>query len=709
MLNRIMLIAMAVAVVCFAGTPSFNEVIQVAQTHAEIEGGGAVAVVVPLDSDDGTIAFIALFEPVGWAIIPSAKDLRPIIAYSFESDFEIVQSPENVPLTIIKHDIESRIRAIPHIAESTIRRNRELWRSYLDRTPSLIDERTSSAQWGPYLDTKWNQGDPYNIFCPIDPETGARTPIGCVVTAMGQIVNYWEWPQSITFDTTDSYMSTATDPPIFIDAPTANMDTIDYNSNGFNPDDTTRAMFLWACGVAVKMQYKDGGSAAMSRDVATALVNKFGYVSADGIMPSSPSFYTDILWDVMNRKTTYLSIHSPEVGHAVVIDGYRETGEFHANFGWGGTADAWYFLPDELPHELTTVNYAIVNITPPVITHRPVEGLTAEAITGGHVYVRWDVPFDNTEPVIRYNVYRKHLDAAEFEFVTSSTARNFTDRYAPELKDYVYAVSAVYANDVPSKHEAANVFTEIHDGWNRMIVVAGDEEPHDIAPNGAGGFVAVGQRTIAGTTNLYLVNISVSGDTIWTRMFGGEGWDRGSAIARTPDGGYAVIGETESFGDGGRDIWLIRLDSDGDTLWTRTFGSAGNDSAKDIIATDCGLVLLGTVAPSGDNLMALMCADAGGNLIWEKTYEGLIGNSIAERGGFLFIGGYHVSGPHGNSDALLMKADATGDSIWTRAFGGANVDMINSIALAPDGGIMLAGISRSYGMPLFPSAYYIKT
>ncbi|MCW8823334.1 MAG: hypothetical protein OQK63_04570, partial [Ignavibacteriaceae bacterium] len=90
-------------------------------------------------------------------------------------------------------------------------------------------------------------------------------------------------------------------------------------------------------------------------------------------------------------------------------------------------------------------------------------------------------------------------------------------------------------------------------------------------------------------------------DTAWTKTFGGPLADVGNSVKQTNDGGFIVAATTSSFGAGGQDIWLIKTDENGDTLWTKTFGGTGNDRAANVVQTnDNGYAVFGTTNSSGN-------------------------------------------------------------------------------------------------------------
>jgi len=663
---------------------------------------------------DEILGYMAILEPTGYIAISKDTDIRPVITYSFENEYILENTPGNFPLRILKKDLDNRLRAIPFMSRKLKARNNDLWEDYLARSENLMRTMTTTTIFGPYIDTEWNQGDPYNIFCPIDPETMERCPIGCVVTAMGQIVNYWEWPPSITFDTSDSYWSEPTEPDIWIDATTANIDTIDYNEVGLHPSDTTIARLLFACGVSIEMQYQDGGSMASSPDVTVAYVSKFGYTTALDIFPSSPNFYNDLAVDVIDTRTPYISCTDGEDGHAIVVDGYCFTGEFHVNYGWGGYADGWYFLPDELPYDFTIVTQGIISIIPPVITHRPVRNLTSSTLTGSYVRVAWEEPLFITEDILHYNVYRRLPSGSDNTLLGSTHINEFVDSTTAELTDYIYSVGAVYPVCGESRREQVDAFSGIYNGWTRMVGYYGGEIPYSAAPFEEHGFVSAGfTETWDGSEqDILIIAMNGDGDAVWEKTYGGSEIESASSIIQTYDSCYIVAGMTESHGAGGADIWLLKLDINGDTLWTRTFGGAFDDEAKSVVQTpDGGCVVAGYSNDGAEDLLCLIKTDADGDTNWTKLYTGgLLAQSIIPvSGGGYLIAGYINDGPLGDKDAFLMKTDADGDSLWTKVYGGSHHDEIFSVTETDDGGYVVAGNSMSYGIPMFTSIYLMKT
>jgi len=109
------------------------------------------------------------------------------------------------------------------------------------------------------------------------------------------------------------------------------------------------------------------------------------------------------------------------------------------------------------------------------------------------------------------------------------------------------------------------------------------------------GYILIGGVNIQGGTELRLTKTDADGDTLWTRTYGGPQDDGGTSVQQTTDGGYIVLGNTRSFGAGNWDIWLLKTDANGDTLWTRTFGGERYEMGYSVQqTTDGGYIITGS-------------------------------------------------------------------------------------------------------------------
>ncbi|MEE9465040.1 MAG: hypothetical protein V3W14_05645 [Candidatus Neomarinimicrobiota bacterium] len=220
------------------------------------------------------------------------------------------------------------------------------------------------------------------------------------------------------------------------------------------------------------------------------------------------------------------------------------------------------------------------------------------------------------------------------------------------------------------------------------------------------GFVLFGYKTVtaANNTDMWLVKTNSSGILEWQTTYGGGGDEVGWDIRETFDGGYIMVGSTESTGAGGTDLWLVRTDYSGTELWSYTFGGAGYDAGRAVRQTaDSGFVAAGMTASTGAGGMDgyLVRTDRAGVKLWSKTYGGsaedsLFALQILPDGGYILAGTTTSSGA-GGIDALLIKTDSTGGTGglgWTKTFGGPAEDIIHDVALSDDGGCVLAGTTR---------------
>ncbi len=122
--------------------------------------------------------------------------------------------------------------------------------------------------------------------------------------------------------------------------------------------------------------------------------------------------------------------------------------------------------------------------------------------------------------------------------------------------------------------------------------------------------------------DVWLVKANLSGDTVWSRSYGGDDWEIAHAINKLPDSTYIIAGETYSFGNGQRDMYILRVDGSGDTLWTRTLGGTADDVAKYIhIDRHDNILIVGNTESfgAGNSDVYLIYMDLNGDTIWTKT------------------------------------------------------------------------------------------
>lgn len=187
--------------------------------------------------------------------------------------------------------------------------------------------------------------------------------------------------------------------------------------------------------------------------------------------------------------------------------------------------------------------------------------------------------------------------------------------------------------------------------------------------------------------DLWLLKINERGDTLWSRSYGS--WDeygQGQSVASTSDGGYIVSGLWDRVNTpGGSSQCLFKTDSLGDTLWTRTFEYNAGIRSVVLQSNDSGYLLM-------MNGLRLVKTDSLGNLRWSRTYPYKYGNTIVHGHG----GGYIVAGSY-DGDLWLMKVDEFGNRIWSRTYGGAGSDGAMYMDHTSDGGYIIVGSTSSFG------------
>lgn len=243
--------------------------------------------------------------------------------------------------------------------------------------------------------------------------------------------------------------------------------------------------------------------------------------------------------------------------------------------------------------------------------------------------------------------------------------------------------------------------------WQQRVSTGGgDDVPYAALETPDGGFVVAGSTRADTTTqdfDFWVVKLDRDGDVEWQRAYGGPEWDAASGVAAAGDGGYVLVGRTESSGAGNIDLWVLRIDAAGGVLWQRTFGGDNHDWAETVVATpDGGFLVGGRTASQGlfryDAWLVRL--DGAGDVLWQRRHD-WGGPSVAAAVDVTADGGFVVAEQIeiDDTDLALVKLDAAGDAEWWRVYGDlggqASADLPVGVRQTGDGGYLVgAGVAR---------------
>jgi DNA replication initiation complex subunit (GINS family) len=232
--------------------------------------------------------------------------------------------------------------------------------------------------------------------------------------------------------------------------------------------------------------------------------------------------------------------------------------------------------------------------------------------------------------------------------------------------------------------------------WDLAYGMKDNDTFWSVAETSDGGYIAAGkiENGADKDKNMYVVKVAGDGHAIWERSFGSIGEDEANNIIRTKDGGYIVVGLTNSKGAGSGDAWVVKLSKTGDLLWDQTFGTKENDFANAVIQTkDGGYAVTGFSGEKSDIFVVKL--DAKGGMIWNKfigtaNYE--TGSSIIQADdGSLVVSGMTQEKPNVKVDAFIVKLSTSGELVWSKAIRTDNFSSAMNIKQTPDGGYITCG------------------
>jgi hypothetical protein len=347
------------------------EAIQVANNFFSIENDGNLAhnniqVIEVIDSTNQTkYKSLYIIEKLsgGWIMVAGTKLANPVLAYSYEGsfDYERAKYEDHYFLNEYTKEINFIVTNPPSNNIYV-----HLWNMYLNKKNNDLNLFSSSDTLKPLIKTKWDQGTPYNLFCPYDTTAKQRTITGCIATALGMIMRYHCYPQTgigtkkythkkygeLYSDFTKSFYQ---------------YNLMNKSKSLFTSDVSKEevAKLMLDCGIACEMDYGVNASGAYSKKLDYALTNYFNYnyqyKTKDNELSEN--------WSNLLKKTLLEGIPIYYIGgkifsHAFICDGF-ENDKFHFNFGWGGKSDGYYSIDRLAPnYDFTSGQRAYFDLKP---------------------------------------------------------------------------------------------------------------------------------------------------------------------------------------------------------------------------------------------------------------------------------------------------------------------------------------------------------
>ena len=240
--------------------------------------------------------------------------------------------------------------------------------------------------------------------------------------------------------------------------------------------------------------------------------------------------------------------------------------------------------------------------------------------------------------------------------------------------------------------------------WSKSYGGSNEDRAYGVRQTVDGGYIVAGTaKSFTGYEDIWLLKLNSAGDTTWTKLFSSSETDYGYGVIITSDGGYLIVGSTKGWGASNRDALLLKTDASGNQLWLHLFSGLRDEYGYGVTSTsDGGYILIGDTRTqfSSDVDVYIAKTDEAGIQQWTHNYNydvWDVGNSISE----VPEGGYYAATSVGNNinkDFQILKIDGSGNELWHQAFGSASVnDEAKDILTTDDGGCLAAGITNSFG------------
>ena len=385
----------------------------------------------------------------GFVIVSAEDDVRAILGYSFTGEVRDINNMDNP----FAQRFSIYDRQIVHSVREDGFVDTEAPKEWKDIENNIFPS-TSKATVGPLVESTFGQGWPWNDQCPVD--GGGATVVGCVATAMHQIMRYHQGPTGGSGNS--SYWWTGGDggtaQTLAVDYSAATYDyglmPLDGNT-GSQAEIDALAQLSYHCGVAVEMVYASSGSGAFSSDVEYALETYFGFMTQTayasfGTIIDETTFAATLTSNIDNGLPVYWAGQGAGGGHAFVLDGYTDNYYYHFNWGWSGSADGWFQLNNLNPggENYTDAQQSVYNIDIDSnldLWDAPT-AVNGSIANGDDVTINWTAPNDPPSATLEgYNVYRDGVLLGS----TGVGTTTYDDNDRSE-GNYNYTVKGVYTS-----------------------------------------------------------------------------------------------------------------------------------------------------------------------------------------------------------------------------------------------------------------------
>jgi len=335
------------------------------------KGNSTIDETLVIEREGQVLYYMFNMLPCGWIAVSADEAAWPVLAYSFEGRF----TGENLPPQYVAW-MKQYEDALYHLAThptDALPATSSAWKEILDDSYGRLYGSKAVSQVKPLLYSTWDQGLYYNGQCPPDNRgPGGHTLVGCVPIAMGQIMNYYRWPNTGkgSYSYTDPVYGTLS----------ANFGNTTYNwdnmTNGLVRPNDGVAQLLYHLGISCDLVYGPTGSGMYNHKSAYALRTFFKY------SPQTQYLFRDsttLRWDSiivahLNRSMPlyYAGWSVPNInGHAFVCDGYQDTTYFHFNWGWNGSSNGYFYTSNPNPpgYNFKLAQELIINIFPDTVNY----------------------------------------------------------------------------------------------------------------------------------------------------------------------------------------------------------------------------------------------------------------------------------------------------------------------------------------------------